>query len=172
MPSMAALPAENAEDGVAFVPTSKALGDAKAALGDAAEAAKALKDKFGLVYEELAPKVRSYSVQLRPWSEFFIFEKPDPQAGFEFQRHVEVNMGHFQANYLFIACALTSIAIFMHPSWFVLISLLTGGWALYMAKGGFDPDWKPKVGGVEMTSGHRLLVMSAGSMALFFLVLG
>eukprot|EP00425_Heterocapsa_triquetra_P027207 CAMPEP_0195116500 /NCGR_PEP_ID=MMETSP0448-20130528/112072_1 /TAXON_ID=66468 /ORGANISM="Heterocapsa triquestra, Strain CCMP 448" /LENGTH=160 /DNA_ID=CAMNT_0040153665 /DNA_START=24 /DNA_END=506 /DNA_ORIENTATION=+ len=123
-----------------------------------------------MVYGEILPKVRSYSVSLRPWAEFFVFERPDER--FEFQSHIERNMSHFQANYLLIACTLVAVAIFMHPSWLVLVSLLVGGWALYMAKGGFDPDWKPVVGGVELTSAHRMMILGAGSLGLFFLVLG
>ncbi|CAE7666827.1 Rabac1 [Symbiodinium sp. CCMP2592] len=65
-----------------------------------------------------------------------------------------------------------AIAVYRHTSWLLAIVLLVCFWAAYIARGGFDPQWKPVVFGTEITASHRLALLYAGSLTLIFVVFG
>merc|ERR1712187_489815 len=93
-------------------------------------------------------------------------------TGPELLSHIERNLAYFQANYLMIALLILAFALFMHPPWLMAVSIVSFVWAIYLSRGGLDPDWKPVVGGIEWASSHRLTILYTASLALVFMVFG
>merc|ERR1719263_878497 len=62
--------------------------------------------------------------------------------------------------------------IFVHPAYLAAAAVMVGAWSTYLVRGGLDPAWKPLLWGMELTSMHRLMLLSAGSLLLLFLVIG
>lgn len=139
-------------------------------MADMQEIRHAARRQLDVMSVVLGPYICSYTDLLRPWREFLIFEIPD--TGPELFSHIEHNLAHFQANYLCIAFIIMLLAISCHPAWLVAVSLVTTAWTVYVAQGGLNPDWKPIVIGVEMTSSHRLTLLYTGSLAMIFIVFG
>ncbi|CAE7740322.1 Rabac1 [Symbiodinium pilosum] len=133
--------------------------------------ARAIRDAtqmVNLVEVSIAP----YTSLLRPWREFFTIELPDLDSDPDFLQRIVRNIAYFQANYLMIGSVMFAVAVYRHTSWLLAILLLAGFWAAYIARGGFDPHWKPVVFGTEITASHRLALLYAGSLSLIFLVFG
>mmetsp|Transcript_8117 Transcript_8117/g.20285 ORF Transcript_8117/g.20285 Transcript_8117/m.20285 type:complete len:256 (-) Transcript_8117:132-899(-) len=142
----------------------------KRALEELSQLMKLVRVQVALASVFVEPYVQTYAAQLRPWPEFMLYERPDTVP--ELVSHVERNLEYFQANYLLIGGAVFATAIFMHPSWLMAVMTVAVAWVMYVARGGLDPNWKPKVGGVELISSYRLTVLYTGSLAVIFLVFG
>lgn len=141
------------------------------ALEDASEAASAAGAQLKELLAVAQPFVQAHIISaLRPWRAFCVVRRPEP--GSSLHARVEQNLAHFQANYMVIG--LTSLIIFLisHPAHCIVGILTAAAWAVYVQKGGLEPSWKPKVGGVELASSHRLMILSACSIGLLFIVAG
>merc|ERR1719231_1464394 len=64
------------------------------------------------------------------------------------------------------------IMIFVHPAYLAAAAVMVGAWSAYLVRGGLDPKWKPVIWGMELSSMHRLMLLSAGSLVSLFLVMG
>jgi len=136
------------------------------ALSDAADAQAAFQVHLDQVSSRLAP----FTAHLRPWAEFLVFKCPDMEQ--DILIRLSYNLAHFQTNYFVIGAMTFAISIYMHTAWLLAILILVCAWMVYIVRGGFDPDWKPFVAGVECSSWHRLAVLYAISSAVIFIVLG
>eukprot|EP00929_Paragymnodinium_shiwhaense_P081050 TRINITY_DN42334_c0_g1_i1.p1 TRINITY_DN42334_c0_g1~~TRINITY_DN42334_c0_g1_i1.p1 ORF type:complete len:241 (+),score=66.36 TRINITY_DN42334_c0_g1_i1:105-827(+) len=141
-----------------------------AGLLDAADAALKAKHQLDMLWLTICPNGMSHLAPLRPWSEFFAVHIPDDVT--ELQVHLEENLAHFQANYVVIAVTVCVISIIVHPAWLWAVSCIAFAWAAFVSHGGLDPNWKPKLGQLELMSSHRLLLLYAGSLTLLFVVFG
>merc|ERR1712232_476900 len=103
------------------------------------------------------PVVQTYTTILRPWSHFFTFRRPEP--GENIQAHVEKNLVHFQANYLLIAAVYLLVMLLGQPIRLIASAAVVAVWACYARVGGFDPNWKPQLLGVDVSSMLRLVML-------------
>mmetsp|Transcript_20021 Transcript_20021/g.42745 ORF Transcript_20021/g.42745 Transcript_20021/m.42745 type:complete len:222 (-) Transcript_20021:98-763(-) len=166
------LTAQASEQGAADSPSADVATPAvKAAPSASAEALELIRAQWDVLSDFAAPYVASYYAILRPWGEFFHLQQPNLGLD-DFQSHVERNLAHFQANYLVLAVVILVATLLSHPARLIAAAIDVAAWAIYATRGGLNPDWRPKVAGAEMTSSHRLMVLSAGSLAVLFLVDG
>eukprot|EP00747_Dinoflagellata_sp_TGD_P169691 gnl/TRDRNA2_/TRDRNA2_199344_c0_seq1.p1 gnl/TRDRNA2_/TRDRNA2_199344_c0~~gnl/TRDRNA2_/TRDRNA2_199344_c0_seq1.p1 ORF type:complete len:269 (+),score=34.36 gnl/TRDRNA2_/TRDRNA2_199344_c0_seq1:52-858(+) len=155
--------------GIELQPRQVGVGTSSAA--DAAAALKLWKERLNALAAVLAPRLKPFmQAKRQPWDQFLVFRKPD--TGVDLQAHIERNLLHFQGNYLFILLFILCVTILSSPARLVTVAFLLGAWASYVHAGGLDPNWKPKVLGLELQSAHRLAILSAGSLSLIFLVDG
>mmetsp|Transcript_98162 Transcript_98162/g.194392 ORF Transcript_98162/g.194392 Transcript_98162/m.194392 type:complete len:200 (-) Transcript_98162:58-657(-) len=114
--------------------------------------------------------VQDYAAVVRPWREFIIVAQP--QVGPGFQKHVEQNLEHYQANYMLVFVVLFLLNVLSHPMRFTGLLIAAGGWTWYLAAGGLDPNWRPWVYGVELTPVARMIILSTATLAWVFIVAG
>eukprot|EP00971_Amphidinium_carterae_P034840 685804-Amphidinium_carterae.1 len=121
--------------------------------------------------ELLQPQIQAYAAILRPWKPFLVLQKPR-LVGMDMQQHIEQNLSYYQANYLCIASAFLLLSLLIHTNQLVAVCVSVVVWATYVQKGGLDPNWRPKVGDIELASSHRLMLLSAGTIAWIFIMDG
>merc|ERR1712080_510733 len=95
-----------------------------------------------------------------------------PEPGMSLRSKMERNAAHFQANYLLIVGVFLIITLVSHPARLLAAVVTLGAWALYARAGGLDPFWRPKVGGMELSSTHRLMILAACSLVFLLAVAG
>merc|ERR1740129_242755 len=117
---------------------------------------------LGPAAEGATSKAREYAASLRPWTQFFLLGRPDMGPGL--QRHVEENLADFKSNYVVIAATMFSVNLLSHPARLAALLAAAAAWLLLALRGGLDPEWRPRVGGVEVAPSHRLLLLSAASL--------
>jgi len=120
------------------------------------------------------PRLQEYLTILRPWRTFFkdfrTLEVTKSDA--HLRSHLENTFAYYQANYLVLSLVVLTLFILNHPSTLISILMVIACWVLYMYRGGLDPSWKPACAGIEITSWHRLVLMSVASLNFLFLVDG
>eukprot|EP00927_Polykrikos_kofoidii_P039212 TRINITY_DN33641_c0_g1_i1.p1 TRINITY_DN33641_c0_g1~~TRINITY_DN33641_c0_g1_i1.p1 ORF type:complete len:213 (+),score=46.55 TRINITY_DN33641_c0_g1_i1:224-862(+) len=143
------------------------------AADDLAEAFLKVRQQVDSVMTMCGPYMKSHFSPLRPWNEFFFAVSLDASFDIhDLQVRVEANLSYFQANYLSVAAVIFGVALLVHPAWLWAVSLVAGGWAVYVSNGGLDPAWKPQVGGIQLMSSHRLMILYIGSLTFLFLTFG
>jgi len=128
--------------------------------------------QFEVLIALAVPKMREYRSKLRPWKQFAVVQKPELSWNAQMQSHIERNLQHFEANYVAILALMLILIVLSHPVRIIAVTILALSWSSYVGRGGLDPNWLPKVGGVELPSSHRLLIGCAASVAFMFLVDG
>jgi len=141
-------------------------------VADAVDAVVVVKTHVDAFVSFVAPCVKTYALTLRPWRQFAVVLVQLPDSAQDLQDRIEKNLVHFQANYLLLVTLVYAVFIALHPTYFAAVLVTICAWSVYLVRGGLDSEWKPVVGGMELTSMQRLLVLSATSVTLLFLVIG
>lgn len=138
---------------------------------ETAEAARdAVKEQFHILMAKSPPFVQNYVATIRSWMDFFRWQIPE--TGEDIKRRLEQNLVYFCANYLLILVIFLIAMLFSHPHRLVYTVLILALWGFYARAGGLDPTWRPVVKGIELSSGHRLAIMSSSSVCFLFFVAG
>eukprot|EP00927_Polykrikos_kofoidii_P046379 TRINITY_DN40613_c0_g1_i1.p1 TRINITY_DN40613_c0_g1~~TRINITY_DN40613_c0_g1_i1.p1 ORF type:complete len:194 (+),score=40.69 TRINITY_DN40613_c0_g1_i1:54-635(+) len=119
----------------------------------------------------VTPLVKNFNSMLRSWRSFASFSRP-PTVPKELAERMFTNVHHFQANYVLVVFVIVMLHLLGHPSRLVMVAIAALGWAVYVQKGGLDPDWKMQVGGTELGSQQRLMLLSAICFVFFFVLAG
>eukprot|EP00746_Dinoflagellata_sp_MGD_P127262 gnl/MRDRNA2_/MRDRNA2_61889_c0_seq2.p1 gnl/MRDRNA2_/MRDRNA2_61889_c0~~gnl/MRDRNA2_/MRDRNA2_61889_c0_seq2.p1 ORF type:complete len:216 (-),score=39.85 gnl/MRDRNA2_/MRDRNA2_61889_c0_seq2:30-608(-) len=140
------------------------------ASSDAAEVVKNLKSQLDDAVKTYGPHMEHVKRHMRPWDKFMVLKKPD--GSIAIKDKVQANLHHFQINYAIVCAVGLVIAIISHPLHILVLVLIGFLWATFMKKNMADPNWKPKVGPVELTVMHRWTGMATVSIVLTLLVAG
>lgn len=140
------------------------------ASSDAADMVKNFKSQLDDAAKKFGPQIDQVKRHLRPWEKFMVLKKPDGSTALNDK--VQANLHHFQINYAVVFAVGVIIAIISHPLHIVVSVFVAFLWAAFMQKNLADPNWKPKVGPVELTVMHCWTGLATVSLVLTLLVAG
>lgn len=103
--------------------------------------------------------------EVRPWATFFKLRRPDLSM-------VKVNLQYFRANYTLFFAFWLFVGIVQHTSYVFVMGLVVCGWAAFVAKDMADPDWHPRLAGMELSPSHRWALLAVSSLTILLVVAG
>ncbi|KAF4688079.1 hypothetical protein FOZ60_003194 [Perkinsus olseni] len=108
---------------------------------------------------------------VRPWREFVQFSKPTKEG--EVQKRITGNIQYFQANYAICVLAILSLGESWRQRWGWQETMLAsaGVWFVFLGKNE-DPNWKPKINGMELSKTQRTFGLLAVTLLLVLIFAG
>eukprot|EP00929_Paragymnodinium_shiwhaense_P105987 TRINITY_DN71065_c0_g1_i1.p1 TRINITY_DN71065_c0_g1~~TRINITY_DN71065_c0_g1_i1.p1 ORF type:complete len:300 (-),score=44.67 TRINITY_DN71065_c0_g1_i1:120-932(-) len=141
----------------------------KAAMADAVEGLAQAASPSAISLSSARESAGAILQKAKPWREF-LMPLSLPKATDACSR-LTANMYCFQSNYAILFVLYLVIAVVLHPSALISLVLTAVIWLLFLRKNE-DPDWKPKLGGMELGPMQRWLGLLGVTVLVLFVMAG